>query len=298
MATVTIDFSALAGVNFNPAVTTTVAQFLNTFTDTPISISTTATGRNLTSIGVFDGGNTVWRLRNGTGSPATSSNLSRSGGGFSKTLDLPANTDTFVRSTGGGTHILKIGSFVNTKAANPQTINTTNTSSTGTTRIALLDLADSYNITGSNSNDTLTGANAADTINGGQGNDTLTGGGGNDSLTGGTGADRFAYTASNQGIDTITDFTTADSDAIQISASGTGFSGSGLNVGTLNATEFLSGAGATSATTAAQRFIYNTTDGGLRFDADGSAGGFAPVQLATLTNLPGAFNQSYIVIVA
>ncbi len=151
---------------------------------------------------------------------------------------------------------------------------------------------------GNTEDDSLLGDDGTDSLIGGDGNDTLDGGNGNDTLTGGANADHFAYTASNQGIDTITDFTTADFDVIQISASGPGFSGSGLTTGALPGTQFLGGPGVVAATDTDQRFLYNTTDGALRFDADGSAGGFAPVQLATLTNLPPAFDHSYIAIVA
>ncbi len=151
---------------------------------------------------------------------------------------------------------------------------------------------------GDDGTDSLIGGDGNDTLIGGDGNDTLIGGNGSDTLTGGTGADHFAYTASNQGIDTITDFTTADFDVIQISASGPGFSGSGLTTGALPGTQFLGGPGVVAATDINQRFLYNTTDGALRFDADGSAGSFAPVQLATLTNLPLAFDHPYIIIVA
>jgi Ca2+-binding RTX toxin-like protein len=160
---------------------------------------------------------------------------------------------------------------------------------------------------GGTENDTLFGDTEDDSLDGGTGNDILIGGDdddiliggdGNDFLTGGSGSDRFVYNNITDGIDTITDFTTADFDVIQISASGLGFSGSGLTTGALPGTQFLGGPGVVAATDTDQRFLYNTTDGALRFDADGSAGSFAPVQLATLTNLPPAFDHSYIAIVA
>jgi Ca2+-binding RTX toxin-like protein len=197
MPTVTIDFSALAGVNFTPAVTgvsATVAQFLNTFTATPISISTTDAGDyNLTSIGVFPGGNTVWRLFNGTTS-AVSATLSGYDFPFTTTLTLPADTNTFLRSTVGGTHILTVSTNSYTKAAGTQQINLgAPPSPSGQTTIAPLLNTDSYFITGSGSADTLSGSNQAD---------TLVGGNGNDSLTGGAGVDTFNVAA---GTDTISD---------------------------------------------------------------------------------------------
>lgn len=45
-----------------------------------------------------------------------------------------------------------------------------------------------------------------------------------------------------------------------------------------------SGAGAASS--ANQRFIYNTSTGALFFDADGNQTGFGTVQIATLSNRP------------
>ena len=206
MSAIIISFAnSTTGVNFAVGQFATVAQFLNTFTDTPISLPTTGTGTyNLTSFGVFAGGNTAWRLFNGTGSDV-SSTLSRYGGGFSKTLVLPANTNTFVRSTAtaGGTHTLQINpngpSY--TKAANTVPINL-GIPTPGQTTIAPLPADVPYFITGSDFNDTLTGGSAADTIIGGLGDDSLNGGLGDDSLIGGDGNDTFNVAA---GTDTISD---------------------------------------------------------------------------------------------
>ncbi len=68
----------------------------------------------------------------------------------------------------------------------------------------------------------LTGNELANTIVGGTGNDTLTGGGGADVLTGGGGADTFLYaslldsTVAASGRDTITDFSSAAGDKIDL----------------------------------------------------------------------------------
>ncbi|MGA0599282.1 calcium-binding protein [Caulobacter sp. KR2-114] len=79
-------------------------------------------------------------------------------------------------------------------------------------------------IRGGTGNDTVTGTADADHLDGLAGNDTLSGqggadvlvgGAGNDSLTGGTGADTFVFKA-GFGVDTITDFSHADGDIIQI----------------------------------------------------------------------------------
>ena len=71
-------------------------------------------------------------------------------------------------------------------------------------------------------NDRLYGGTGTDFLGGEAGNDTLSGGAGKDMLTGGTGADRFVFDSVADGLDTITDFNSAESDLIQISASGFG----------------------------------------------------------------------------
>jgi Ca2+-binding RTX toxin-like protein len=308
MPTVTISFAGLSGpsgASFDPAVTTTVAAFLNANPTVPISISTTGlTADNLTSLGLLSlGGDTVWRIANAGG--LDSATLSKVGGGFSSSLSLAANSFTFVRASTAGTYQLTTGGGTFTKASGPQIVST----------IAPLLATDSYFITGSDFNDTLTGGTGADTLIGGNGSDTLIGGDGNDSLSGGNGtdtliggvgndtliggagADRFAYTANNQGVDTITDFNPASGeDIINVTRSGFGGAAALPSLGTLSATRFLSGAGATSAVTAAQRFIYNTTDGALRFDQDGNLGAFAPIRIATLSNLAAITNTNIVIV--
>jgi Ca2+-binding RTX toxin-like protein len=61
----------------------------------------------------------------------------------------------------------------------------------------------------------LTGNGLNNAITGGAGSDQISGGGGNDKMTGGTGADNF-YFASTGGRDTITDFSSADHDLLQV----------------------------------------------------------------------------------
>lgn len=52
------------------------------------------------------------------------------------------------------------------------------------------------------------------------------------------------------------------------------------------ADQILIGSGVMGATSASQRFIYNTSTGALFFDADGNQTGFGAVQIATLSNKP------------
>jgi Ca2+-binding RTX toxin-like protein len=314
MPTVTISFAGLSGpsgASFDPAVTTTVAAFLNANPTVPISISTTGlTADNLTSLGLLSlGGDTVWRIANAGG--LDSATLSKVGGGFSSSLSLAANSFTFVRASTAGTYQLTTGGGTFTKASGPQIVST----------IAPLLATDSYFITGSDFNDTLTGGtgadtliggNGSDTLNGGAGTDTLIGGNGNDSLDGGTqqdsliggdgndillgrggndtligglgndtltgnnDADRFVYNNPNEGGDSITDFGQG-ADAIVLSSSGFG----GLTtIGTTLTPSLFS---ATENGTA--KIIYSVVGGvgTLSFDQDlGNSG-----SLVTIANIAG-----------
>ena len=352
--TITVSFEkATMGVSFNFSSFPTVAQFLYANPYASISLPTTNTGtHNLTSIGVFDDGNTAWRLFNGT-TGDVSSTLSVYKTTSSKNFSLPAGTNTFVRSDVEGTHQLKINpnGRVYTKAAGPKPMNLDPMAIEGATTIDQIPnmnpyfmIGSSFNdvlgggskndtliggdgndtlngnpgndsLIGGDGNDTLTGVSGDDTLigganndnlsggdgndslNGGDGNDTLNGGPGTDTLTGGAGADRFAFSSSTHGIDTITDFNPAvGEDIINVTRSGFGGSPALPSLGALTTAQFLSGAGATSATTTAQRFIYNTTDGALRFDVDGT-GVTAAVQIATLSNLAAITNNNIVVVI-
>ena len=300
MATVTINFSGFpgpgpTGVSFTVAAGS-VAAFLNANPTVPISLSATVAADNLTSLGLLTaGGNTVWRIEN-SGGP-DSATLSRVGGGFTPTsLPLAANSFTFVRGGAAGTYQLS-GGIVNTKASGPQIVSA----------IQALAINDSYDITGSNFNDTLVGGQNDDTLRGGLGNDslngqqqndlidggagddTLIGGGQNDTLIGGagsdtlsggsgTGADRFQYNFSNEGTDSITDFGLG-ADAIVVSNGGFGGGLTTVFGGTLTPTLF----GATAG--GAVRFVYS--GGVLQFDTDATIAGISLVTIANIAG-PGA----------
>jgi len=135
-------------------------------------------------------------------------------------------------------------------------------------------------IFGGAGNDTLMGHDGADTLTGNGGNDRLIGGAGIDTLFGNAGVDTFVLQNLFADRDTIRDF--AAGDKIEVSAS---LFGNGLTAGSLNANQFTSNATGV-ATTTDQRFVYNSTNGALYFDADGSNAG-ARVQIATLTGAPG-----------
>jgi serralysin len=144
---------------------------------------------------------------------------------------------------------------------------------------------------GGDDNDTLIGGGGEDFLDGGWGNDVISGGtgnndhidggGDNDTLTGNAGNDNFnfGWDLADAGVDTITDFN-GTVDLIHIAS----WWGGGFVDDVLASNQFRSGAGVTTANTATQRVIYNSTTGDLYFDQDG-AGGVAAVKFATLSNL-------------
>ncbi|MFN9672702.1 MAG: calcium-binding protein [Microcystis sp.] len=250
--TISAPIGSTTGFNITaPTATTSLTAFWTanaTNINLAVSIPTTVTGRNLTSLGRFSG-RATWRLRNGVGqTDVASANLTGYNSSFSQNYFLPAGTDTFVSSTFLGTHILDFGggqSF--TKAEN--TANSSNS-------IASLSGTENYVLRGANGNDTLTGSPqadtlfgfdgddilsgiggadslvggagadslvgglGADTLTGGDGNDTLTGNGGTNILDGGNGADTFVFT--NQGNQTVTQFITSDNDVFAFTVSAYG----------------------------------------------------------------------------
>ncbi|MEN9761879.1 MAG: hypothetical protein RI906_1705, partial [Pseudomonadota bacterium] len=134
--------------------------------------------------------------------------------------------------------------------------------------------------TGGSLGDKLVGGLGNDTLSGAAGNDTITGGAGNDQIALGAGADILILN-SLVGVDSVTDFN-AGEDAIRLSKTAMAALGA---AGALTAAEFVSGAGLTAGQDASDRIVYNTTDGSLYYDADGSGLG-AAVQLASFTNIP------------
>jgi Ca2+-binding RTX toxin-like protein len=161
--------------------------------------------------------------------------------------------DNVVEHSGGGNDTINSSVSYSLKARYVETLNLTGTAS--------------INATGNNQANTLVGNNGSNVIDGGGGSDTLTGGGGADTFL-------FDTSLSLAGLATITDFSVGQ-DMIDLdSAIFKAISGSG----TLSSAAFGTG---TSATTAAQRIIYDAGTGDLFYDADGSGSG-AQVQFATL----------------
>jgi Ca2+-binding RTX toxin-like protein len=135
-------------------------------------------------------------------------------------------------------------------------------------------------ITGSAFDDTLAGFDGNDTLSGGRRFDVLIGGNGADTLTGGNRNDTFLYNKPSEGGDTITDFSgdPTNNDRFQFSASGFG---GGLVAGVALTDAQFQTSVAPGAKTADVRFIFDSDDYKLWFDADGNGAG-AAVLITTL----------------
>lgn len=161
---------------------------------------------------------------------------------------------------------------------------------------AITSGANGYNVLNSGNGTTLTGSDLNDYISGGAFNDIINGRSGSDQLTGGAGADHFVFnTALNasKNVDTITDFT-ARSDKIDLSKSVMKALGT---VGTLKAAQFWSNTTGL-AHDADDRIIYNSTTGGVYYDADGT-GVLAGTKIAiigTVTHPAAMTNTDFLVI--
>jgi Ca2+-binding RTX toxin-like protein len=165
---------------------------------------------------------------------------------------------------------------------------------------ANLGTANNESLNGSTTDDLLNGLAGNDSLSGGQGNDTLIGGDGNDRLVGGSGNDRLiggngndnflydtnaAFTASVVGLDTIFSFSAGDRIILDkttftaiVSSVGTGFSVAS-DFGLVNT--FAAVATSTAC------IVYNTSNGGLFYNQNGSANGLGTgAQFATLLGAP------------
>ena len=143
-------------------------------------------------------------------------------------------------------------------------------------------------LAGGDGDDSLDGNDGDDTLVGGDGIDFLSGGFGTDMLTGGDDADLFDFQFAAHGPDEITDFVSG-ADEIRVSESGFG---GGLAAG--GAVSLVSGTDP-AASEATGQFLYDTDDGRLFWDVDGT-GSEDAVLLATFSNLPSLQVSDFTVI--
>ena len=146
------------------------------------------------------------------------------------------------------------------------------------------------NLIGRLGNDRMLGGDGEDTLSGGQGRDRLNGGADDDTLTGGASIDRFIFAANDEfsqaslGIDEITDFN-PDLDLILLDL--TTFTEITTNAGEDIGDEFAIVGSNGDAASSEAIVVYNSSNGALFYNANGSDGGFGDGgQFATLTGTP------------
>ncbi|NER04366.1 MAG: hemolysin-type calcium-binding protein, partial [Okeania sp. SIO3C4] len=139
-----------------------------------------------------------------------------------------------------------------------------------------------------------------DELLGGSGNDRLTGGARNDILTGGGGRDRFIYDSDRRfrradfGIDRITDFVVGQDDIVLDKTSFTSLESRAGN--RLIPNDFAVVTDNASAATSSAEIVYNSSNGSLFYNANGSAAGFGGGgRFAILTNEPDISRTDFIV---
>ncbi|MDJ0511305.1 MAG: DUF839 domain-containing protein [Crocosphaera sp.] len=152
----------------------------------------------------------------------------------------------------------------------------------------ILGQGDDDLLIGRSGNDFLSGGAGDDTLQGGIGRDRLNGGAGNDELTGGGSIDRFifntneAFQSQDLGIDTITDFQ-PDLDLILLDRDT--FTAITTATGGDIGDEF--DTVTSSPETSSGIIVYDSSTGGLFYNANGSAAGFGDGgQFATLSDNP------------
>ena len=192
------------------------------------------------------------------------------GGGGNDTYVVDSSTDTIREEANGGSADLVQSSVSFSLAA-----------LTEVEHLSLSGTAAS-NGTGNAGNNTLSGNSAANSLSGGEGHDTLNGLMGNDTLTGGNGSDIFSFTTAlnaNSNRDLITDFVSGTD---KLSCSKLVFQGFTSTATAITSSQFRSGAGISTASTTSHRFLYDSSTGLLRFDADGSRSVSKPITVALL----------------
>jgi len=208
-----------------------------------------------------------------------SSVLSGKGNSLDNVITGNTGADTLTGSTGNDTYVITNASTVIVENASEGTDIVQFGSTTASTTYTLASNVENLTLTGSTAingtgnslDNVITGNSAANTLNGSTGNDTLDGGDGLDTLTGGTATDIFLFHSATafHNIDVVTDFSTAQTDKINIADLLTGF-----HSGTDNIADFVS-------------LVTSGSNTLLKVDMDGTGGAFSMTQIATLNGITG-----------
>ena len=225
-----------------------------------------------------------------TGNPAGNTLNGRAGSdrmfgrGGNDTYVVDRNGDRVTEAVGGGTDTVR-SLVTHTLSVNVENLRMIGGAAINGTGNVLANA-----ITGNAAANTLKGLQGDDSLSGGGGRDLLIGGLGNDRLTGSVGLDVFLFdtpiVAAN--LDRITDFTPADDEMRLVGE----FFPALSTAGTLPAAAFGLGV---AAATAADRILYDSATGILRYDPDGT-GPMASVRFGTLLNGAAVTNADFVVV--
>ena len=142
--------------------------------------------------------------------------------------------------------------------------------------------SDDDNLLGGNGDDILFGSSGKDILIGNKGNDYLQGDSGDDLLEGGAGSDKFAFATGSKfnirelGVDVISDFN-PEEDKIQLSKSTFTALSNSVFPTELNSADFATVTNDTLAASSSAVIVYNSANGSLFYNPNGSADDFAEI---------------------
>lgn len=134
------------------------------------------------------------------------------------------------------------------------------------------------NVIGTDNSDVIKGCSASNSLTGGAGDDTLYGSGGADYLSGGAGRDVFSYVSASEGGDTITGFSSVDDG---FSFSSTNFSSS-FTFAVVTPGVGVAYDGQTGPADGSAYFVFDSDNGQLWYDPDGSTDSVNHTLIATV----------------
>ncbi|MDX2307606.1 MAG: hypothetical protein NW216_05145 [Hyphomicrobium sp.] len=207
-----------------------------------------------------------------------------SGGAGNDTYILNGQNDTVIENSGGGSDTIQSTTSRSLAPTNLQHVE--NLRLDGSGNITGTGNAAANSIFGNTGANRLDGGGGNDILDGGSGNDTLVGGGGNDTLYGRAGNDVYLFNAAlaANNVDRIMDY---DLVADRIHLENAIFTAL-TTAGNLSAAAFVANATGV-ATSSSHRIVYNTTNGNLFYDTNGSTGGGA-VLIGTISGSPDTLN--------
>jgi subtilisin-like proprotein convertase family protein/subtilisin family serine protease len=289
-----IDWIDMAGVaagitlNLNNGTTSTISSIYNNISPSSLTI---APNSNIENAITGDGNDRITgnilanKIHGGRGNDTLSGGLGKDtlmGGRGNDVLDGGVDSDRLEGGLGDDTYYVENAAdlVVESLAGGSDTVYATVSYglAANVERLTLTGVG-AISGTGNGLNNVIVGNAASNRLNGGLGLDYL---------SGGAGIDTFMLHKS-QGLDTIADFVVGE----KLLVSAVEFGGGLVAGAVLAASQFRVGAGVTTANSAAQRFIFDSTNRFLYFDIDG-VGVNAAVQVAKIAGTAALNNGSFI----